>query len=60
VRLDRARRSKAIAAVLRESAQTTPQYAISLSVISGTSMLNFTGLPRNAATALIGLVRLFI
>jgi hypothetical protein len=49
-----------IARLLRESAQTTPQYAISLSVISGTSMLNFTGLPRNAATALIGLVRQFI
>jgi hypothetical protein len=60
VKLDRARRSKAIAGLLRESAQTTPQYAISLSVISGTSMLNFTGLPRHAATALIGLVRLFI
>jgi hypothetical protein len=49
-----------IAGLVRESAQTTPQYAISLSVISGTSMLNFTGLPRNAATALIGLVRQFI
>jgi hypothetical protein len=60
VKQDRGRRAKVIARLLRESAQTTPQYAISLSVISGTSMLNFTGLPRNAATALIGLVRQFI
>jgi hypothetical protein len=60
VKQDRARRAKVIARLLRESAQTTPQYAISLSVISGTSMLNFTGLPRNAASALLGLVRQFI
>jgi hypothetical protein len=60
VKVDRVRRSKAIARLLRESGQTTPHYAISLSIISGTSMLNFTGLPRNAATALIGLVRLFV
>ena len=41
-----------------ERARTSPQYAVSLSVISGTSLLA-TSLPRNAGTALMSLVRLF-
>jgi hypothetical protein len=56
---DRDRTEKGMARLLRESAQTTPHHAVSLSVLSGTSMLTFTSLPRNVATALIGLVRLF-
>jgi hypothetical protein len=43
-----------------ERAQTNPKYAVSLSVISGTSLLSFSSASRNAGTALIGLVRLFI
>jgi hypothetical protein len=53
------RRAKFIAGLSQECAQTTPQYAMSLSVISGTSLLNFTSVPRNAVSALIGLARLF-
>jgi hypothetical protein len=48
-----------IAGLSHERAQTTPNYAISLSIVSGTSLLHFTSVPRNAATALIGLARLF-
>jgi hypothetical protein len=43
----------------REHAQTRPE-ALTLSVISGTSVLMFTRLSDSAANALIGVVRLFI
>ena len=44
----------------RESAQTMPEYALTLSVISGTSVLAFTRLSDSAANALTGVVRLFV
>jgi hypothetical protein len=43
----------------RELAQTKPDTTVTLSVISGTSVLAFTKLPGSAVTALTGLVRLF-
>jgi hypothetical protein len=42
----------------RELAQTKPDSTVTLSVISGTSVLAFTRLPDSAVTALAGLVRL--
>ena len=44
----------------REIAQTKPDSAVTLSVISGTSVLAVTRLSDNAVTALAGLVRLFL
>jgi len=44
----------------RERAQTMPEYALTLSVISGTSVLAFTRLSDSAANALTGVVRLFV
>jgi len=43
----------------RERAQTMPEYALTLSVISGTSVVAFTRLSNSAANALTGVVRLF-
>jgi hypothetical protein len=43
----------------RERAQTMPEYAVTLSVISGTSVLAFTRLSNSAANAITGVVRLF-
>jgi hypothetical protein len=43
----------------RERAQTKPEYTITLSVISGSSVLAFTRLSDSAANAMTGLVRLF-
>ena len=43
----------------REHAQTKPDTTLTLSVISGTSVLAFTKLSDSAVTALTGLVRLF-
>ncbi len=43
----------------RERAQTKPDTTVTLSVISGTSVLAFTKLSGSAVTALTGLVRLF-
>lgn len=44
----------------RERAQTRPESAMTLSVISGTSVLAFSRVPDNAAaTAVVRLVRLF-
>ena len=42
----------------RERAQTKPETAVTLSVISGSSVLAFTKLSGSALTALTGLVRL--
>jgi hypothetical protein len=42
----------------RERAQTKPNTTVTLSVISGSSVLAFTKLSGNAETALAGLVRL--
>jgi hypothetical protein len=43
----------------REHAQTKPDSTVTLSVISGSSVLAFTKLSGSAVTALTGLVRLF-
>jgi hypothetical protein len=43
----------------RERAQTKPDTTLTLSVISGSSVLAFTKLSGTAVTALTGLVRLF-
>ena len=44
----------------RERAQTKPDLTMTLSVISGSSVLAFTRLSDSAASALTGLVRLFV
>ena len=43
----------------RECAQTKPDTTVTLSVISGSSVLAFTKFSGSAVTALTGLVRLF-
>jgi hypothetical protein len=43
----------------REHAQTMPEYAVTLSVISGSSALAFTPLSNSAANVITGVVRLF-
>jgi hypothetical protein len=43
----------------RERAQAKPDSTVTLSVISGSSVLAFTKLSGSAVTALTGLVRLF-
>jgi hypothetical protein len=43
----------------REHAQTKPDSTVTLSVISGSSVLAFTKLSGSAVTALTGLARLF-
>jgi hypothetical protein len=43
----------------REHAQTRPDSTVTLSVISGSSVLAFTKLSGSAESALTGLVRLF-
>jgi hypothetical protein len=49
-----------IASLARERAQARPEYTVTLAVISGTSVLPFTGFSANAARAITGLVRLFV
>jgi hypothetical protein len=44
----------------REHAQTKPDTTFTLSVISGTSVLALTRFSDSAATALTGVVRLFV
>ena len=44
----------------REHAQTRPDNTVTLSVISGTSVLALTCFSDSAANALIGVVRLFV
>ena len=43
----------------RERAQTMPEYAVTLSVISGSSVLAFSRLSNSAANVVTGVVRLF-
>ena len=43
----------------RERAQTMPEYAVTLSVISGSSAVAFTPLSSSAANVITGVVRLF-
>ena len=50
---------KVITFLSRERAQTKPDSTVTLSVISGSSVLAFTKLSGSAVTALTGLVRLF-
>jgi len=60
VRHDRRHRIQELIAFLsREHAQAMPDNAVTLSVISGTSVLAFTRLSDSAANAIAGLVRLF-
>jgi hypothetical protein len=44
----------------RERGQTRPESTLVLSVLSGSTVLVFTGLSGGSATALTGLVRLFV
>ena len=48
-----------LAFLSRERAQTKPDTTVTLSVISGSSVLAFTKFSGSAVTALTGLVRLF-
>lgn len=41
-----------------ETGQTMPEYAVVLTVVSGTSLFLFTGLSGQVATAVINVVRL--
>jgi len=50
---------RALTFLSRERAQTRPDSTVTLSVISGSSVLAFTKLSGSAETALTGLVRLF-
>jgi hypothetical protein len=45
--------------VARERAQAMPEYAVTLSVISGSSVLAFSRLSNSAANGITGVVRLF-
>ena len=44
----------------RERAQTMPEYAVTLSVVSGSSLLAFTRLSDSAANAIAVVVRLIV
>jgi hypothetical protein len=59
VKHDVRRIEKVITFLSRERAQTKPDSTVTLSVISGSSVLAFTKLSGSAVTALTGLVRLF-
>jgi hypothetical protein len=59
VKHHRRRIERVITYLSRDRGQTQPNSAVTLSVISGTSVLAFTKLPGTAVTALAGLVRLF-
>jgi hypothetical protein len=55
------RHQRLVALLSRERAQTVPDYALALSVISGTSVLAaFPGLSDGTASAITGVVRLFV
>ena len=60
VKNERSRISRALTFLSRECAQTRPNSTVTLSVISGSSVLAFTKLPATAVTTITGLVRLFI
>jgi hypothetical protein len=57
---NRKHRSQFLTVLLRERAQAMPEYTVTLSVISGTSVLAFTRLSESAANAITGVVRLFL
>ena len=57
---NRRRIESVITFLSRERAQTKPDLTMTLSVISGSSVLAFTRLSDSAASALAGLVRLFV
>jgi hypothetical protein len=60
VKHDNGRRIERVLTFLsRERAQTKPDTAVKLSVISGSSFLAYTKLSGSAETALTGLARLF-
>ena len=56
---DERRIGRVITFLSREHAQTKPDTTVTLSVISGSSVLAFTKLSGSAVTAMAGLVRLF-
>jgi len=61
VKHNRRHRTKELFANLsRERAQTMPEYAVTLSVISGSSLLAFTRLSESAAQAITSVGRFFI
>jgi hypothetical protein len=61
VKHNRKHRTKELLANLsRERAQTMPEYAVTLSVISGSSLLAFTRLSESAAQAITSVGRFFI
>ena len=49
-----------LASLSRERAQTMPEYAVTLSVLSGSSLLAFTRLSDSAANAITVVVRLIV
>ena len=51
---------KLFTALPRERAQTMPEYTLTLSVISGSSLLAFTRLSESAAHAITSVGRFFI
>jgi len=59
VKHDERRIERVITFLSRERAQTRPDSTMTLSVISGSSVLAVTKLSGSAETALTGLVRLF-
>ena len=52
-------RIELVTRLTRERAQTMPEYAVTLSVISGSSVLAFSRLSNSAANLITGVVRLF-
>ena len=50
---------RVIAFLSRERAQAKPDTTVTLSVISGSSVLAFSGLSNSAANVITGVVRLF-
>ena len=57
--VQRHRVEELVTRLARERAQTMPEYAVTLSVISGSSVLAFSGLSNSAANVITGVVRLF-
>ena len=54
----RHRITRLVAALRSERGENTPQTALALSVVSGTSLVHFTSLPQGLASALAAMVRL--
>jgi hypothetical protein len=59
VKNERRRIRRFLTCLSRECAQAKPDSTVTLSVISGSSVLAFTKLPATAVSTVTGLVRLF-